>query len=62
MLAIYRLSTSGAETVLHSFAGSSDGERPGAELLDVKGALYGTTALEGAPYGAGEGTVFASTP
>jgi uncharacterized repeat protein (TIGR03803 family) len=46
----------GAETVLHSFGSGTDGEYPEASLIDVKGALYGTTE-EGGTYGSG--TVFA---
>jgi uncharacterized repeat protein (TIGR03803 family) len=34
----------GAETVLYTFAGGTDGYYPGANLLDVNGVLYGTTA------------------
>jgi len=46
----------GAETVLHSFGSGTDGEYPEASLIDVKGALYGTTEV-GGTYGSG--TVFA---
>jgi uncharacterized repeat protein (TIGR03803 family) len=38
--------TSGVETVLHSFAGGSDGEMPEAGLIDVNGTLYGTTYID----------------
>jgi uncharacterized repeat protein (TIGR03803 family) len=42
---VYKLTPSGTETVLHSFAGGSDGETPyGGVILDSKGNLYGTTA------------------
>jgi len=47
---IYSLSTTGTETVLHRFAGGSDGWDPFAGLLDVNGTLYGTTR-----YGGGSG-------
>jgi uncharacterized protein YceK len=57
-------------TVLHTFTGGSDGGNPFAGLIfDSKGALYGTTANNGAsdgsgcnnvPYGCG--TVFKLTP
>ncbi|HEY1429942.1 MAG TPA: choice-of-anchor tandem repeat GloVer-containing protein, partial [Candidatus Tumulicola sp.] len=40
---IYRLDTAGKEKVLHSFAGSPDGQFPQAGLTAVKGVLYGTT-------------------
>jgi len=45
--------------VLHSFGVSSaDGEAPYAGLVDVKGALYGTTDGGGVK---GDGTVFSIT-
>jgi uncharacterized repeat protein (TIGR03803 family) len=54
---VFSVDPSGAETILHSFAGgSSDGAHPGANLIDVKGTLYSTT-YEGGPDG--YGTVFA---
>ena len=40
---VYSITTSGAEKVLHSFAGGSDGAYPAAALVDVNGTLYGTT-------------------
>ncbi len=41
---VYKLTPSGTETVLHSFAGGSDGATPfGGVILDSKGNLYGTT-------------------
>lgn len=51
----------GAETVLHSFSGGSDGTYPEASLIDVNGILYGTTPNGGGTGcgGAGCGTVFA---
>ena len=39
--------TTGAETVLHSFQGGSDGALPYAGLLHVGGTLYGTTSTGG---------------
>lgn len=58
--ALYSVTTSGAETVMHSFpTGSGDGYNPDAALTAVKGTLYGTTYYGGA-YGAG--TIFAITP
>jgi uncharacterized repeat protein (TIGR03803 family) len=42
-------------SVLHSFAGGTDGEGPDASLLFYNNALYGTTFYGGAP---GLGTVF----
>ena len=51
--------TTGAETVLHSFCGGTDGESPLASLIDVKGVLYSTTELGGTYNG---GTVFSLDP
>jgi uncharacterized repeat protein (TIGR03803 family) len=53
-------SSSGKEKVLHHFAGDPDGKNPVAALIDVKGALYGTTSYGGAYEctGAGCGVVF----
>ena len=45
--------------VLHSFGNGTDGEYPGASLIDVKGTLYGTTELGGT---VGEGTVLSVNP
>jgi uncharacterized repeat protein (TIGR03803 family) len=44
--------------VLHSFGGLYDAADPSAGLLNVKGTLYGTSALGGS---VGIGTVFAIT-
>jgi uncharacterized repeat protein (TIGR03803 family) len=52
---VYKMSPSGAETVLHSFSGGSDGANPQAGLIDVNGTLYGTTEGGGT---SGDGTVF----
>jgi uncharacterized repeat protein (TIGR03803 family) len=41
---VFAITTSGKETVLHSFGGSGDGYNAVAGLLDVKDKLYGTTA------------------
>ena len=54
----YAITTSGKETVLHTFGLGSDGANPMADLTDVKGTLYGTTYLGGS---GGLGTVFAMT-
>ena len=54
----------GAETLLHTFSGGSDGYIPAAGLINVKGTLYGTTESGGSGGGDtcssyGCGTVFA---
>jgi uncharacterized repeat protein (TIGR03803 family) len=59
---IYSVSVSGAEQVLHSFAGGSDGGYPVANLIHVKGTLYGTTASPEVYVYDGIPTVFALTP
>jgi uncharacterized repeat protein (TIGR03803 family) len=53
---VFKLDTTGKETVLYSFAGSPDGEHPYAGLVqDAAGDLYGTTSSGGA---SSLGTVF----
>jgi uncharacterized repeat protein (TIGR03803 family) len=65
---IFSVTTTGAEQVLHTFAGgSADGANPLADLIDGKGTLYGTTECGGPKCGRtvglhGCGTVFAFTP
>lgn len=52
----------GVEKVLYSFCSQqncTDGGRPFASLIDLKGTLYGTTTYGGAYV---TGTVFALTP
>lgn len=44
---VYSITASGKETVLHSFGRARDGRNPSAELLNVKGTLYGTTCSGG---------------
>jgi uncharacterized repeat protein (TIGR03803 family) len=64
--AVFKLDTSGNETVLHSFMGGSDGAYPdGGVIIDASGNLYGTTGDGGdmscnPPYGCG--VVFELTP
>jgi uncharacterized repeat protein (TIGR03803 family) len=61
---VFAITTSGKETVLHSFGGSGDGSEPWAALINVKGTLYGTTTLGGGTGcgGDGCGAVFTITP
>jgi uncharacterized repeat protein (TIGR03803 family) len=56
---VFKITTSGAETVLHSFGGLGDGALPLAGLLNFEGTLYGTTYEGGAN---GDGTVFSLKP
>jgi len=53
---VFKLSPSGAETVLHTFTDSPDGSNPNGGLLrDKSGNLYGTTKSGGS---SGNGAVF----
>jgi uncharacterized repeat protein (TIGR03803 family) len=54
----FSITTSGSLTVLHNFGSGTDGRNPDASLLNVGGALYGTTAA-GGEYG--KGTIFKMT-
>ncbi len=56
---VYRITKSGAEAVLHSFAGGSDGLTPVGNLINVRGTLYGTTVIGGTSR---NGTIFGITP
>ena len=52
---VFKMTPSGALTVLHSFAGGADGANPEAAItIDTDGQLYGTTTAGGN----GGGTVF----
>jgi uncharacterized repeat protein (TIGR03803 family) len=44
---VYRITTAGAEKVLYRFKPGSDGSQPAAGLINVKGALHGTTSSGG---------------
>jgi uncharacterized repeat protein (TIGR03803 family) len=44
---VYSISTSGAEKVLYSFKGGSDGSGPSGGLIDANGTLFGATAYGG---------------
>ncbi len=52
---VFSITTTGKENWLHSFTGGSNGSYPEAGLIDVNGALYGTTSAGG---DAGGGTVY----
>lgn len=63
---VFKVTTSGKETLLYSFAGGNDGATPLAGLTDLKGTLYGTTEVGGSGpcsgfQGVGCGTVFSVT-
>jgi uncharacterized repeat protein (TIGR03803 family) len=67
---VYKLSSTGEETILYSFLGDNDGENPRAGVVrDEAGNLYGTTYMggnKGDCYGgffySGCGTVFEISP
>ncbi|MFY9738039.1 MAG: choice-of-anchor tandem repeat GloVer-containing protein [Candidatus Cybelea sp.] len=46
---IFKITTSGKKTTLHTFQGIPDGEMPAGTLIAVNKVLYGTTELGGAP-------------
>jgi uncharacterized repeat protein (TIGR03803 family) len=56
---VFKITLSGAESLLYSFGDGSNGGEPEAGLLAVNGLLYGTTRVGGAY---GYGTVFTITP
>ncbi len=63
---VFSVTTTGTEKVLYSFGrGSKDGKYPAAGLINVNGALYGTTVSGGSgctsSSGSGCGTVFSVT-
>jgi uncharacterized repeat protein (TIGR03803 family) len=61
---VFKMTFSGAETVLYNFKGGSDGNDPWGVLTNVGGTLYGTTYAGGGSgcYGGyGCGTVFKIT-
>jgi uncharacterized repeat protein (TIGR03803 family) len=67
--AVYSITPSGTETVLHSFKGGEDGAFPFARLIVRNGTLYGTTSGVAVVPLRGEmcpqqgcGTVFSITP
>jgi uncharacterized repeat protein (TIGR03803 family) len=65
---VFKMSTSGTESVLYRFVGGTDGADPEADLLDINGTLYGTTVSGGGVntcsynWSYGCGTVFKINP
>jgi uncharacterized repeat protein (TIGR03803 family) len=57
--AVFSITTTGQEHMIHSFTGNRDGGDPVAPLLDVNGILYGTTSSGGGRHSSG--TVFSIT-
>ena len=54
---VFKVDTTGKETVLYSFTGGADGANPHAGLVpDAQGNLYGTTYFGGDPACVSEGT------
>ncbi len=63
--AVYSVTTSGKEKVLHGFKGVPDGLFPFGGLVNVNGTLYGTTWVGGLSTGEGNeglGTLFSIEP
>ncbi len=56
---VFKITTSGKESVVYSFKSGSDGQAPRGGMVDLNGTLYGTTILGG---GSNLGTVFKMTP
>ncbi len=57
---VFKITSSGVESVLHSFGKGNDGVLPnGGMLMDASGTLYGTTSVGGT---VNSGTVFKITP
>ena len=56
---VFKITTSGTETVLHNFRGGRDGFDPLGSLINVGGTLYGTTPVGGPEES--DGTVFKIT-
>jgi uncharacterized repeat protein (TIGR03803 family) len=57
---VFRVDTSGKETVLYRFKAGTDGANPFARLLALNGRLYGTT--QGGGTNGGWGTIFSLSP
>lgn len=58
--AVFRITTSGAATLLHGFSGApDDGANPYGRLVNAGGTLFGTTSSGGAN---DDGTIFKITP
>jgi uncharacterized repeat protein (TIGR03803 family) len=62
--AVYKVESSGKQTVLYAFSGGADGATPyGSLARDSSGNLYGTTYVGGSGFGeAGYGVVFKLSP
>lgn len=61
---VYRLSAAGVESIVHSFAGGTDGANPmGGVIVDAAGNLFGTTSAGGMAMGVyGAGVVYKVDP
>jgi uncharacterized repeat protein (TIGR03803 family) len=57
---VFKVTTSGHESVLYRFKNGNDGASPFAALTYLKGKLYGTPIGGGGPNN--DGTVFEITP
>lgn len=60
---VFKVDTTGNETVLYNFTAGADGGQPKARvILDTQGNLYGTTLIGGAPSHTWAGVVFKLDP
>jgi uncharacterized repeat protein (TIGR03803 family) len=62
---VFKMTPAGTVTIVHAFAGGTDGASPRASLIQATdGSFYGTTigGGSGAPGGTNAGTVFKMTP
>jgi uncharacterized repeat protein (TIGR03803 family) len=61
---VFKVDTTGTETILYNFTGGADGGQPNADMIrDTNGNFYGTTSLGGGTgCNDGCGTVFNLTP
>jgi len=50
---VFKVDTSGHETVLYTFSGGADGANPNGVIRDLQGNFYGTTSSGGGASGAG---------
>jgi uncharacterized repeat protein (TIGR03803 family) len=60
---VFKLDTTGHETILYSFTGGTDGGSPlGGVAVDAAGNIYGTTNFGGSSSGPSAGVIFKLDP